>query len=109
MMSTERPFVREPAQRRDGYGFTIPKKVPIAPEQAPRTVTGNAVYIAGKRVASPASLAETASLLRANPEAMAWIGLYQPENGRRVPVRSSEAPAVRRHAATWPGRIQVAP
>ena len=79
MMSTERPFVREPAQRRDGYGFTIPKKVPIAPEQAPRTVTGNAVYIAGKRVASPASLAETASLLRANPEAMAWIGLYQPD------------------------------
>ena len=58
MMSTERPFVREPALRRDGYGFTIPKKVPIAPEQAPRTVTGNAVYIAGKRVASPASLAD---------------------------------------------------
>ena len=48
MMSTDRPFVREPAQRRDGYGFTIPKKVPIAPEQAPRTVTGNAVYVAGK-------------------------------------------------------------
>ncbi|MCB0884147.1 MAG: transporter, partial [Propionibacteriaceae bacterium] len=79
MMSTDRPFVREPAQRRDGYGFTIPKKVPIAPEQAPRTVTGNAVYVAGKRVASPASLAETATLLRTNPEAMAWIGLYQPD------------------------------
>ena len=54
-----------------------------------------------RRIAIPATVAP-------GPLSLS-IGLYQPENGRRVPVRSSEAPAVRRHAATWPGRIQVAP
>ena len=36
------------------------------------------------------------------------VGLYQPQNGRRVKVLSSEAPAVRRRAAVWPGAVQVA-
>ncbi len=37
------------------------------------------------------------------------IGLYQPDNGRRVKVVRTEAPEVRRQAVTWPGRIQVVP
>ncbi len=80
-MSTERPFItREPAPRADGYGFPIPaRKATIAPEQEPRTVTGNAIYVDGKRVASPDSLAEAARQLRETPGSMAWIGLYQPD------------------------------
>ena len=35
------------------------------------------------------------------------VGLFQPDNGRRVKVLSTEAPEVRRNAVTWPGRIQV--
>jgi hypothetical protein len=37
------------------------------------------------------------------------VGLYQPKNGRRVKVLHSEAPDVRRNAATWPDRLQTAP
>lgn len=37
------------------------------------------------------------------------IGLYHPGNGRRVPVRRSEAPEVRRKSATWPERIRIVP
>ena len=42
-------------------------------------IVDSGVYIDGKRVASPASLPETFDSLRQNPEAMAWIGLYRPE------------------------------
>ena len=35
------------------------------------------------------------------------IGLYQMGTGRRTRVLQSEAPEVRRNAATWPARIQV--
>ena len=35
------------------------------------------------------------------------VGLYQPKNGRRVKALASEAPAVRRRAAVWPGALRV--
>ncbi len=35
------------------------------------------------------------------------IGLYQPDNGRRVKVVCTEAPEVRRQAVTWPGAVHV--
>lgn len=54
------------------------RRVPIAPELPPRTVIGNAIYADGRRIASPHSLADAAALLRSNPGAMAWIGLFQP-------------------------------
>ena len=37
------------------------------------------------------------------------VGLYRPENGRRVKVCRSAAPDVRRRAPTWPGLVQVVP
>ncbi|NCD22325.1 MAG: hypothetical protein EOL90_05220 [Spartobacteria bacterium] len=37
------------------------------------------------------------------------VGLYQPQNGRRVKVLASEAPAVRRRAAVWPAAVRVVP
>ena len=36
-------------------------------------------------------------------------GLYHPGNGRRVKVLQTEAPALRRNAATWPTLLQVGP
>jgi magnesium transporter len=49
-----------------------------APPRRSRIVD-TAIYVAGKRVASPHSLAETYELLRAEPGGMAWIGLYRPD------------------------------
>ena len=40
----------------------------------------SAIYVGGKRVASPKSLTETFESLRRRPEGMAWIGLYRPED-----------------------------
>ena len=37
------------------------------------------------------------------------VGLYQPENGRRVKVCRTEAPAVRRRAPVWPAAVQIVP
>ena len=35
------------------------------------------------------------------------VGLYQPQNGRRVKALRSAAPAVHRQAAVWPGALRV--
>lgn len=42
------------------------------------SVINNVVYVAGRPVAWPATLAETFEELRRRPDSMAWIGLYQP-------------------------------
>jgi magnesium transporter len=42
-------------------------------------VVDSAVYSGGKRSCSPKTLAETFHALRAEPDGMAWIGLYRPE------------------------------
>jgi magnesium transporter len=39
----------------------------------------SAIYVDGKRVASPTSLADTFAALSEQPDGMAWIGLYRPE------------------------------
>ena len=41
-------------------------------------LVNNAVYVAGKRVESPASLQGTFKALDKHPDALAWIGLYRP-------------------------------
>ncbi len=65
-----------------------------------RPVPGEAVAET-RRLAIPAGTAP-------GPLAVA-VGLYQPKNGRRVKVLSSDAPAVRRRAAVWPAALRVAP
>ena len=42
------------------------------------TVVDNAIYVDGRRVASPGSLGETFELMREH-NGMAWIGLYRPD------------------------------
>lgn len=44
-----------------------------------RSLVDSAVYIDGDRVASPPTLAESYRALHAQPEGMAWIGMYRPD------------------------------
>ncbi|MFK0049871.1 magnesium and cobalt transport protein CorA [Streptomyces sp. NPDC090741] len=65
---------------------TPPASPPAGPEPAPapatppdhRSVIDSAVYRDGRRIASPATLAETFRRLRDQPDGMAWIGLHRP-------------------------------
>lgn len=43
-------------------------------------IVGNALYEAGKRIATPSSLTDTFEQLKKHPKAIAWIGLYRPTN-----------------------------
>jgi magnesium transporter len=53
---------------------------PAAPPQPPpaKSVVDSAIYIDGRRTASPESLAATYECLRGDARSMAWIGLYRP-------------------------------
>lgn len=42
------------------------------------SVVNSAIYIGGRRSASPSTLAETYAALDSHPDSMAWIGLYRP-------------------------------
>ena len=44
------------------------------------SIINNAIYVDGCRVASPATLGETYAHLERHTAAMAWIGLYRPDN-----------------------------
>ncbi|MCX5611335.1 magnesium and cobalt transport protein CorA [Streptomyces sp. NBC_00047] len=65
---------------------TPPAGPPAAPQPAPpaptppnhRSVIDSAVYRDGRRVASPATLADTFRKLHEEPDGMAWIGLHRP-------------------------------
>ncbi len=51
---------------------------PVAPVMPPGTMIDNAVYRDGRRIATPATTAEAYAMVRDDPTAMAWIGLFQP-------------------------------
>ena len=44
-----------------------------------QSVVDAAIYVDGKRIESPGSVADTAAALRKHEGAMAWIGLYRPD------------------------------
>ena len=51
-----------------------------------QTMVDAAIYRDGKRIESPASVAETVRHLRESPGAMAWIGLFRPAANQFLPV-----------------------
>jgi magnesium transporter len=53
-----------------------PAAGPLDPARS--SLIDNAIYEAGRRVESPASLRDTYAALDAHPDSMAWIGLYRP-------------------------------
>ncbi len=71
---------RPGARRRDASrddGLAIAEETPS--DERPSRIVDSAVYVDGERVASPASLTKTFERLRDEPDGMAWIGLYRPE------------------------------
>ncbi|MFE2878062.1 magnesium and cobalt transport protein CorA [Streptomyces roseus] len=92
----ERPDHRHrrpsPSAKRTGWRRPTPPPAappasrPADPKPAPasatppnhRSVIDSAVYRDGRRIASPATLAETFRRLRDEPDGMAWIGLHRP-------------------------------
>ncbi|WP_369132074.1 magnesium and cobalt transport protein CorA [Modestobacter sp. I12A-02662] len=61
----------------------VPRLPEVAPEPAPRSrLVDNAVYAAGRRIATPASPAESHEWLTEGfDDRMVWLGLYRPEPG----------------------------
>ncbi len=51
-----------------------------ADEQQRSSMVDSAIYADGSRVESPATLAESYQALRENPGAVAWIGLFRPDD-----------------------------
>lgn len=56
-----------------------PGPAPPACQTDAVTVIDNAVYVDGRRVATPVSLDDTFEALQAAPGGFAWIGLYRPD------------------------------
>ncbi|MFC4536787.1 magnesium and cobalt transport protein CorA [Sphaerisporangium dianthi] len=53
---------------------------------ARQSVIDNAIYVDGKRVDTPPSLAEAVAALRSRQSSMAWIGLYRPAESEILKV-----------------------
>ena len=60
-----------------------PRPVASAPP-VENSIIDNAVYVDGRRINSPATLAETFRLLREKTDRMAWIGLYRPAESQML-------------------------
>jgi magnesium transporter len=59
-----------------------PASVPIPTERERQSlIVDNAVYSSGRRVATPATVAESHEWLAEDPERLVWLGLYRPEPG----------------------------
>ena len=70
--------------RRNGGTVTSPDGAGAPELERPEQSRGlgivdSAIYVDGDRVASPASLADTFQALREHTDAIAWIGLYRPD------------------------------
>jgi len=85
------PYRRAPRHANDGRQPPAPE-VSMEPRAAPvappveQSVVGAALYRDGRRVDSPATVAETARRLRDQPGTMAWIGLYRPAEAQLLAV-----------------------
>jgi magnesium transporter len=82
---------------RDGQSLPSPPELSMDPRAATgvrdravapveETVVSSAIYRDGRRIDSPATLAETYQRLRQEPDAMAWIGLYRPAEAQLLAV-----------------------
>jgi magnesium transporter len=64
------------ADEDDGIADSEHEESPAARQSR---IVDSAIYVDGKRVASPGSLTATFEVLREHPDGMAWIGLYRPD------------------------------
>ena len=63
----------------DGDAATTLESSPIERVRARASLVDSAVYVDGDRVESPASLGDCYRALRSHDDAVAWIGLYRPD------------------------------
>jgi magnesium transporter len=66
-------------RREDDHDDGLAEPVEVGSEDRQSRIVDSAIYVDGSRVASPGSLAHTFESLRQQPDGMAWIGLYRPE------------------------------
>lgn len=66
--------------RQDAVVPAVPPAAPEAPTAPAGSLVDSAVYVDGDAIGSPATLAETYEALRSADGAVAWIGLYRPDN-----------------------------
>jgi magnesium transporter len=72
--------VRRNNHRLTGLGEqAMPESTPIERVRARASLVDSAVYVDGDRVASPSSLGDSFQALQAHDDAVAWIGLYRPD------------------------------
>jgi magnesium transporter len=62
-----------------------PRPVAEAPP-VEKSIIDNGVYVDGRRIDSPETLADTFRRLREKPDSMAWIGLYRPAESHLLAV-----------------------
>ena len=68
--------------RRPRADVRVARPAPVPPSPSGRSrIVDNAVYSAGRRIATPGSLEEIRVELDAGEERLAWLGLYRPEPG----------------------------
>ena len=57
----------------------VSRPVASAPSSGPSRIIDNAVYSAGRRIATPESAAESRAVVTEDDDRLAWLGLYRPE------------------------------
>ncbi|GII62431.1 magnesium transporter CorA [Sphaerisporangium krabiense] len=83
-------FIRVPV--RGGDHEAAPPEYSMDPRSGGRespahqSLIDSAVYVDGRRVASPPSLSEAVAALRSTPGSMAWIGMYRPRESEILNV-----------------------
>ncbi len=93
-MADRRPRFQLPSRRqlpRVDASVTAPEvSMEARPEDVVEPIEGSVVdagvYVAGQRVASPSTVAETIAELRERPGSMAWIGMLRPTESQFRPV-----------------------
>src|ERR671914_1122885 len=94
-MRSLRPRIRRPDRSagRSGDADLVPEhsmdpRTPQDPDVGPaeKSVIDNAIYLNGRRIDSPATLAATFERLHEKSGAMAWIGLYRPAEAQLLAV-----------------------
>ena len=86
-LPTLRAFSRRHAVR---HQPPAPVKPASPDRELPRghSVVDSAIYLDGRRVASPRSLADTYRNLHETPDSLAWIGLYRPDQRELMSLAS---------------------
>jgi magnesium transporter len=74
-----RPLVRRTPRNGSPLEPATPDPSAIDKIHARASLVDSAVYVDGDRVESPTTLADTYRALRRNDDAIAWIGLYRPD------------------------------